>query len=437
MKGHNLGKNQTSFAASLLVTILLVTVLLSQLAVSADSPATMPADLYRQGRQAVAEAMSSHDKQAYRDALLKLYEEFPYSSRVIRNLASAEAQLGNASRALELLRLYARTGMTLDTQNPAFASLADVGKQLPELKNNTVPVTHGKKLFSLPDKELLVEDIGYDPTTKRFILSSVHQRKIVSCDQSGGCDTIVKSSSEVPLGAVLAIRVDASRNVFWATCAGMNAAVGFQQSEDGSSSLLKFDLKSHRLIKRYEPHDGKKHAMGDMVVASNGDVYVSDGLSGDVFYVSAKKDALVSLVPAGWFVSPQTPALSQDENLLYVPDYAEGIAVIRLADHHIDWLSSSVPIGLEGIDGLYSTKDRLIAIQNGTSPERIVSFHLRTAQQVDGFEVLEANWEGLGDPTHGVLVGSDFYFIVNSGWDHLDDKGSFNPTRPAEIMRLH
>jgi hypothetical protein len=419
-----------------LSAILLITTLQFQIGTSENSPATLPGELYRQGRQSATDAMKKQDRRGYRDALLKLHKAFPCSSRIVRNLASAEAEVGNTAASQELLRLYARMGMTMDIQDPAFASLAEVSKQLPELKRNSTPVTHGKKLFPLPDKELLVEDLGYDPIAKRFILSSVHERKILSCDGAGSCETIVKSSSEMPLAAVLAIRVDAERNIFWATSAGMNAAAGFQQSEDGRSSLLKFDLKSHRLLKRYERADGKKHAMGDMVVASNGDVYVSDGLSGDVFYVSDKKDELVPLVPEGWFLSPQTPALSLDQKLLYVPDYAEGIAIIRLADRHIEWLSSTVPTGLEGIDGLYLEQDRLIAIQNGTSPERIVSFHLRTPQQVDGFEVLEANWEGLGDPTHGVLVGTDFYFIVNSGWDRLDDKGTFNPLRPAEVMKL-
>jgi sugar lactone lactonase YvrE len=411
---------------------LLIATLQPQIAPTEAAPTILPGDLYRQERQSIAQAMKNQDKQGFRDALMKLHETFPYSSRVVRNLALAEADLGNGSEALKLLRLYAHMGMTLDTQNAAFAPVADASKQVPDFKTNAAPVAHGTKLFALPDKELLTEDIGYDPNSKRFILSSVHQRKIVSCDESGSC----KSSPEIPLGAVLAIRVDAKRNVLWATSAGMNAAADFQQSEDGSSSLLKFDLNSYRLIKRYEPKDGKKHAMGDMVVAANGNAYVSDGLSGDVFCVSHENDSLAPLLPNGWFVSPQTPALSADQKLLYVPDYAQGIAVIRLADRHVEWLSSTVPVGLEGIDGLYLANDHLIAVQNGTSPERIVSFHLKAPYEVDRSEALEANWEGLGDPTHGVIVGDDFYFIVNSGWDHLDDKGSFNPTHPAEVMKL-
>ena len=78
----------------------------------------------------------------------------------------------------------------------------------------------------------------------------------------------------------------------------------------------------------------------------------------------------------------------------------------------------------------------LIAIQNGTAPERIVSFNLSTPTTVDGWEVLEANWPDLGDPTHGVVVGDGSTFIANSGWDRVDRTGTMTAGKPAEIRKL-
>ena len=212
---------------------------------------------------------------------------------------------------------------------------------------------------------------------------------------------------------------------------------GYRPERKGKSALLKFDLEAFRLIKRYEPGDGKEHALGDMTVASNGDAYVSDGLSGDVYVVKHDNDKLTPLVPAGVFVSPQTPALNKSESILYVPDYAEGIAAIQLATGKIQWLRTTTPLALEGIDGLYWTETGLIATQNGTSPERVVRFHFRNESVLDSFKVIEANWPGLGDPTHGVLVGNVFYFIVNSGWDRIgDDESSFRPGTAPEIWKV-
>ena len=147
-------------------------------------------------------------------------------------------------------------------------------------------------------------------------------------------------------------------------------------------------------------------------------------------------DHLERLVPSGTFVAPQTPALSADEKILYVPDYVAGIAAVSVADRSIRWLTSSRPAALDGIDGLYAGKDKLIAIQNGTAPERVVEFRLASPFEVSGWEVLEANWIGLGDPTHGVVDGEDFYFIANSGWDRVDRNGSIAPGKGAEIRQL-
>ncbi len=60
-------------------------------------------------------------------------------------------------------------------------------------------------------------------------------------------------------------------------------------------------------------------------------------------------------MPAGVFVSPQTPTLNKTETALYVPDYDEGIAVIELATGKIKWLKTTSPIALDAIDGLYWT----------------------------------------------------------------------------------
>ena len=37
--------------------------------------------------------------------------------------------------------------------------------------------------------------------------------------------------------------------------------------------------------------------------------------------------------------------------------------------------------------------------------------------------MLEANTPGLGEPTHGTIVGNTFYFIANTGWEQYDDQG--------------
>ena len=81
-------------------------------------------------------------------------------------------------------------------------------------------------------------------------------------------------------------------------------------------------------------------------------------------------------------------------------------------------------LSLGGIDGLYLNGQTMIAVQNGTSPARLIGMRLNSSlTRIESFAVLESNSAGLGAPTHGVVVGKRFYFIANSGWDQLADDG--------------
>ena len=80
---------------------------------------------------------------------------------------------------------------------------------------------------------------------------------------------------------------------------------------------------------------------------------------------------------------------------------------------------------MTGIDGLYLVGHTLLAVQNGVTPERVVRLDLDEARSmILAWHPIESNSAGLGDPTHGVVVGRRFYFIANSGWDHFNEDGT-------------
>jgi hypothetical protein len=122
-----------------------------------------------------------------------------------------------------------------------------------------------------------------------------------------------------------------------------------------------------------------------------------------------------------------------DGKHFFVPDYERGIAVLDPSTKQAHWLATSGQFALNGIDGLYFDRGRLFAVQNGTSPERVIAFTLNaTLSKVQAEEVLERSTATLGDPTHGVVVGKNFYYIANSGWDIVDDHGNLKPgTKPS------
>ncbi len=222
----------------------------------------------------------------------------------------------------------------------------------------------------------------------------------------------------------------------WATEAAIAGFPGVSKDDAGKSALVAYNLQTGKLIRRI---DGPEHsALGDLVLTPAGDVIVADGEGGGV-YRARRNGAALERIDAGDFVSPQTPALHPDGHHVYIPDYAIGIALLDLNDKSVRWISTESRYALSGIDGLYFFNRRLIATQNGTSPERVIVFNLDDSlARIQSESIVARATDNLGDPTHGVIVGHDFFFIANSGWDAVNDHGQPKPNvtpTPPHILR--
>jgi len=263
----------------------------------------------------------------------------------------------------------------------------------------------------------------------------VRHGKILSLNRQGKFADFVPEG-QADIWAILALGVDAKRKYLWATTAAMPESIDYSAASEGRSALLKYSLISGALLKRYDlPKDGK-HALGDMTVSAAGDVFVSDGF-GAVYWLDHRKDTLEILIGKGTFRSPQTPALSPDGGRLFVPDYTRGISVVDLATKQAKLLEHPKDVSLGGIDGLYLTGRTMIAVQNGTTPPRLIRMWLDASlTRILRWETMEANWPGLGAPTHGVVVGKKFYFIANSGWDRMADDGRVKPGATFEAPTI-
>ena len=382
---------------------------------------------YSQEGAAANKTCSAKEYSACRDHLTKLLEILDGRVDIVYRLAKTEALLGNQSAALDWLSVYSKTGLKLadPASDPAFAQLKELTKYqevLQQLSESSKPVSKSQPVKDLPEKDLIAEDLAHDAKTGRFYISSVRHRKILVEDH-GKFSEFLPEGKNADVWSILALRVDEKRRVLWATTAAMPEGLGFDKSLDGRSALLKFSLESGVLLKRYDVKETGKHALGDMVLSSAGDAYISDGY-GAVYTVRHDKDSLDLLVGPGTFRSPQTPALTQDERKLFVPDYTRGISIVDLATKEVKLLEHPRDLSLGGIDGLYFRDGWLIAVQNGTAPPRIIAMKLDASlSKVVRWETLEVNQE-LGAPTHGVIVGKQFYFIANSGWDKMADDGS-------------
>jgi sugar lactone lactonase YvrE len=383
--------------------------------ISALSAAADPAR-WRDLRATAERANKADDCVALRTALTELAPLAPNNPRNIYNLAACNSRLGQRDAALGGLATLAHMGLVYNIAADAdFSSLLKsraFQASAARMTRNGQPVTQASSVFSLAGTDLIPESIAYDALRHRWFIGSVRQAKIVSADGKLFART---------QWSVFALAIDSRRRILWATIAAVAQCAVCNDAAQDRSALLGFDLDSGAEQLRIDsPVNG---VLGDMSIAPDGDLYVSEGMHGAVLRLPQGARAFERLDDPGEFLSPQTPALSADGRVLYVPDYVRGIAAITLESRQLRWLRPGPHIVLTGIDGLYIDHGSFIAVQNGVTPERIV----RISADLQTQTVLEANWPGLGEPTHGVIVGRDFYFLANTGWNAFDEQGSKLP----------
>ena len=366
----------------------------------------------------------------------------PAHARLLYNLAAACALNGKTEDALAVLERLAAMDLFFAVEKdddfkslfalPRFKTIQN------EFARNQKAAHRSEKIFTIPDKDLITEGLAYDPASQRFFVSSVHRRKIVAVDARGRTSDF--SLATDGLWSVSGMRVDAARRILWVTTTAFPQMQGFEKTDDGKAGVFKYDLRNGRLLKKYllSNADGK-HALGDLIVAKNGDVFASDSIAPNIYRIGAGKDELEVFLTSDNFASLQGLAFSTDEKVLFAADYSKGIFRIGMADRKILQLAIDAQTNPIAIDGLYFDRGNLIAIQNGFRPHRVARFRLnKDASAITKSETLEANHADFNEPTLGVKVGGYFYYIANSQYALVDENGRLAADKLKEpvILRL-
>ena len=296
------------------------------------------------------------------------------------------------------------------------------------------PVHQSTLAFSIAEKDLIPEGIAYDPKGKAFYIGSLYKRKIIKVTLDGQVSDF-KKPREDGLWQVLGMKADGHGGL-WACSAAESEGAALK----GSSVVFHFDLASGKLIKKYVLAAGRQqHLFNDLVLNARGDVFLTDSKDGKVFWISRARDALEEFVDLD--VSyPNGIALSANENILYVAHVNGGISMIDVRSKKARILPRPPHSTLAGVDGLYSYKDSLIAIQNGIGNPRVSRFYLNsTGDRVERVETIEYRNPAFDIPTTGTFVGDTFYYIATSQLEKLDDNGNVKAgaeLKPVLIMKV-
>lgn len=395
-------------------------------AIATTSHAQTTVDLYRKQDSAAAAARKAADWNAYRDRVVYLDSILNGHPNVRIVKARIYAHLGDTAAAYRSLRDFAAMGLVrrieADTDLVTLRGTRQWQEITGKIAANASPIGSFTPAFTMPDSDFIAEDVTWDPTGSRWFVSGIRRSIVVAVDRDGRI-TPFAQGNDIGRG-FLALAVDSARGVLWATTEAIPQAIGFDTTIAGRASLFRYDLKSGKLLQRYDMPATEAHGAGDIAVGENGDLYIADTGTGSI-YVIPNGGALVQLVKPGEFMSPQGPAMDRDGKHFYISDYARGIARVDRRTGAVEWVRHDPTIAINGIDGISVLDARtLVAVQNGTNPNRVIRIALDSsglrAVKVD---VLAQNDSAIHEPTHGVFVGRDYYFIANGGYGAFGEDG--------------
>ena len=348
----------------------------------------------------------------------RLSEARPQHPTLLYRLAIALDRNGQREEAVRALDRIAAMGFVYDVEKDfPHPRYAEVRKRI---ARNARPIGTARHEFTIDRLGLIPEGMARDG--KRFFVSSVRMKTIYADG---------REFATAPWG-VFGMCADPKRGVLWATTTALPQVEGYVAEDKGKSALLKIDLRNGRILETLRV-DGEHH-FGDVTVAPDGEVYVSDSASPVIYRVEGS--ALQPFVKRD-FVSLQ--GLAASGRTLYVADYSKGLFAIDRRTLDIQSLKVPHTVSLLGVDGLYAVDaTTLVATQNGTYPNRILRIRLAPGGlRVMAVETLLANVPELGDPTLGVVANGRFYFNARAQWDLFGDDGKISdPLRLSEAVVL-
>ncbi len=371
------------------------------------------------------------------EAAKALRPDYP---RLLYGLARVYAAGSRPDDAVAQLRELAAMGLAFDAvHDPKLAVLLgqpgfDFAAQV--FSANHAPAGHDAAAFAVGGVDGIIEGIACHPRTLRWYFSDVRNRCVWTRDTRGATAVTRKFSAEADnLLGVFGLKIDELHNSLWAGTAALPEMKGFTAADKGRAALVEFDLATGRVKRSLAvPADGRDHVLGDLFLAADGSIFVSDSTAPVIWRLAPGGNALEKWLESADFVSLQGIAPAADGQALVVADYANGLWRVDLASRAVALLKPAPHTTLFGIDGLYAVRGGFIAVQNGVEPQRVVRIAVGTDGQPAGLQVLLANHEGMTDLSLGQVVGNRFHFVGNSGWSLYGDPQAAPPARDVTIF---
>lgn len=267
-----------------------------------------------------------------------------------------------------------------------------------------------KKDYVLTERNLIPEGTAFDARTETIYIGSTFKRKIVQIASDGKIEDFIPEKYE-GIASVVGIEVDQDRGILWANTAHANAVMPLTDPDpykDWTTSICSFDLKTKKLINKYDLRV-EKAFLNDLTVTANGDVFATESVNGHIYWINSINDSLELFLNPSGFDFPNGITFSDENNSLFVSS-VQGILKINLQNKDYTLLKAIDGIDAEGIDGLSFYENKLIGHQSS----KVSVFYLNeNGNEIVKCEVLDTGDE-FDSSTTGEVGNGYYYFIVNS-----------------------
>lgn len=403
-----------------------------------DRPAS-PADLLesRAFAEKATAALGEGRAAGYEAFMDSAVSRRPHQAAFVFHAGRSKLAIGDTAAAVPWFERLVAMGMTRSLEGdavlqgashaPWFAALRD------GLEANAQPMGKTRLVGSMGTPDMVPESVAWDPVGQRWFVGSVRKGVIVEASMTG--ERIFASG----LPSVMGMVYDHGKLVV-----AVSQTPHLVVPSDIPTGVLILDGSDGTVRSRHEapdpavaPEKALDAWVGDVHVTPNGLVYATDSVRNIVYEVPSDGGALKVVLESEWFNSLQGMAQVEGDDGLYIADYTAGLLRADMVTGEVIRLSTPADATLLGMDGLDGWGAGLVAIQNGTRPQRVIQLTLNDARTaVRDVRTLAANIAEFGEPTLGVRVGDDYVFVANSYWPHLGQGPDLDPDQPRSRPTL-
>ena len=379
------------------------------------------ADDYGDARADLVAAYQAQDYAAMRAAAERSLEARPGYAGALFNLALAQILDGDEYAAMDTLNVLLEKkidfGVKDMDQFEPLRRMPDWGPYSEAVAKLHEPVGEAEVAFAHDEGQFIPEGIALDGNGGVF-LGSIRNGDIIHI---GETPRILVTAEQGGHWSVFGMRHDGN-GTLWYVSSALDEFRGREHDDDGKSGLFAVDTKTGEMKAQVVlPDTGTKQVLGDLILVDDDTIFLADQADGIVYKYTISSGEFSTVIDRGSIVSPQGIVLDESGEYLYVADYVGGLYRAHVESGAVEKITALETASDYGIDGLYRRGNKLIAIQNGIQPNRVVEFELSDeGNEIVAGRILAMNLPEFDDPNLGEVAGDEFVFIANSHWPQFD-----------------